>query len=88
MQAWKKRIISFMLPSDLNTCLGWKTARFLCIIQVKKWTSNYNNYAIGSHVMDSMVTIAPRAGRELGYVRVKIDPIKFNEGMLTYGFFA
>ncbi|KAL1364708.1 hypothetical protein HN51_012849 [Arachis hypogaea] len=29
------------------------------------------------------VTIAPRAGRELGYVRVKMDPIKFNEGMLT-----
>ncbi|XLS85633.1 hypothetical protein HN51_035799 [Arachis hypogaea] len=28
------------------------------------------------------VTIAPRAGRELGYVRVKMDPIKFNEGML------
>ncbi|KAK7271934.1 hypothetical protein RJT34_28214 [Clitoria ternatea] len=29
------------------------------------------------------VTIAPRAGRELGYVRVKMDSIKFNEGMLT-----
>ncbi|KAE7999216.1 hypothetical protein FH972_003671 [Carpinus fangiana] len=29
------------------------------------------------------VTIAPRAGRELGYVRMKMDPIKFNEGMLT-----
>ncbi|XLT04991.1 hypothetical protein HN51_043740 [Arachis hypogaea] len=84
MQAWKKRIISFMLPSDLNTCLGWKTdSQSKKRNLVKKWTSNYNNYAIGSHV-----TIAPRAGRELGYVRVKIDPIKFNEGMLTYGFFA
>ncbi|KAE9585889.1 hypothetical protein Lal_00009818 [Lupinus albus] len=29
------------------------------------------------------VTIAPRAGRELGYVRVKMDPVRFNEGMLT-----
>lgn len=29
------------------------------------------------------LTIAPRAGRELGYVRMKMDPIKFNEGMLT-----
>ncbi|KAL5576944.1 hypothetical protein UlMin_018643 [Ulmus minor] len=29
------------------------------------------------------VTIAPRAGRELGYVRMKMDSIKFNEGMLT-----
>ncbi|KAJ1394646.1 P-loop containing nucleoside triphosphate hydrolase [Sesbania bispinosa] len=29
------------------------------------------------------VTISPRAGRELGYVRVKMDSIKFNEGMLT-----
>lgn len=29
------------------------------------------------------VTIAPRAGRELGYVRMKMDPVKFNEGMLT-----
>ncbi|KAM1011276.1 hypothetical protein FF1_046499 [Malus domestica] len=29
------------------------------------------------------VTIAPRAGRELGYVRMKMDPIKFREGMLT-----
>lgn len=34
------------------------------------------------------VTIAPRAGRELGYVRMKMDPIKFNEGMLTYEFFC
>lgn len=32
------------------------------------------------------VTIAPRAGRELGYVRMKMDPIKFKEGMLTYDF--
>lgn len=32
------------------------------------------------------VTIAPRAGRELGYVRMKMDPMKFNEGMLTYVF--
>ncbi|XP_068636413.1 probable inactive ATP-dependent zinc metalloprotease FTSHI 2, chloroplastic [Aristolochia californica] len=29
------------------------------------------------------VTIAPRAGRELGYVRVKMDHIKFQEGMLS-----
>ncbi|RDX70885.1 putative inactive ATP-dependent zinc metalloprotease FTSHI 2, chloroplastic, partial [Mucuna pruriens] len=29
------------------------------------------------------VTIAPRAGRELGYVRVKMDSVKFNGGMLT-----
>ncbi|KHM98725.1 ATP-dependent zinc metalloprotease FtsH [Glycine soja] len=29
------------------------------------------------------VTIAPRAGRELGYVRVKMDSVKFNQGMLT-----
>ncbi|KAJ4953893.1 hypothetical protein NE237_030725 [Protea cynaroides] len=29
------------------------------------------------------VTIAPRAGRELGYVRVKMDHIKFKEGMLS-----
>ncbi|XLR34416.1 hypothetical protein S83_062316, partial [Arachis hypogaea] len=53
MQAWKKRIISFMLPSDLNTCLGWKTdSQSKKRNLVKKWTSNYNNYAIGSHVMD------------------------------------
>ncbi|XWS11971.1 hypothetical protein CRYUN_Cryun37aG0050600 [Craigia yunnanensis] len=30
------------------------------------------------------VTIAPRAGRELGYVRMKMDHIKFKEGMLRY----
>ncbi|KAG9146831.1 hypothetical protein Leryth_005150 [Lithospermum erythrorhizon] len=29
------------------------------------------------------VTIAPRAGRELGYARVKMDHIKFKEGMLS-----
>ncbi|KAK9923441.1 hypothetical protein M0R45_031860 [Rubus argutus] len=29
------------------------------------------------------VTIAPRAGRELGYVRMKMDPINFREGTLT-----
>ncbi|XP_078431886.1 AAA-type ATPase family protein [Wolffia australiana] len=29
------------------------------------------------------VTIAPRAGRELGYVRVKMDHMKFSEGMLS-----
>ncbi|XP_022992097.1 probable inactive ATP-dependent zinc metalloprotease FTSHI 2, chloroplastic isoform X2 [Cucurbita maxima] len=29
------------------------------------------------------VTIAPRAGRELGYVRMKMDAMRFNEGMLT-----
>ncbi|KAL0397040.1 UNVERIFIED_CONTAM: putative inactive ATP-dependent zinc metalloprotease FTSHI 2, chloroplastic [Sesamum calycinum] len=29
------------------------------------------------------VTIAPRAGRELGYVRMKMDHIKFKEGMLS-----
>ncbi|XP_021749587.1 probable inactive ATP-dependent zinc metalloprotease FTSHI 2, chloroplastic [Chenopodium quinoa] len=29
------------------------------------------------------VNIAPRAGRELGYVRSKIDHIKFKEGMLS-----
>ncbi|CAK9310685.1 unnamed protein product [Citrullus colocynthis] len=29
------------------------------------------------------VTIAPRAGRELGYVRMKMNAIKYNEGMLT-----
>nr|CAD1838559.1 unnamed protein product [Ananas comosus var. bracteatus] len=29
------------------------------------------------------VTIAPRAGRELGYVRVKMDHMKFTEGMLS-----
>ncbi|KAJ4893766.1 AAA-type ATPase family protein [Raphanus sativus] len=29
------------------------------------------------------LTINPRAGRELGYVRVKMDHIKFNEGMLS-----
>ncbi|KAK2971145.1 hypothetical protein RJ640_008569 [Escallonia rubra] len=29
------------------------------------------------------VTIAPRAGRDLGYVRVKMDHIKFKEGMLS-----
>lgn len=28
------------------------------------------------------VTIAPRAGRELGYVRLKMDHVKFDEGML------
>lgn len=33
------------------------------------------------------VTIAPRAGRELGYVRMKMDAIKYNEGMLTYDVF-
>lgn len=33
------------------------------------------------------VTIAPRAGRELGYVRMKMDAMRFNEGMLTYGVF-
>ncbi|PKA57814.1 ATP-dependent zinc metalloprotease FtsH [Apostasia shenzhenica] len=29
------------------------------------------------------VTISPRAGRELGYVRVKMDHIKFSNGMLS-----
>lgn len=29
------------------------------------------------------VTIAPRAGRELGYVRMKMDHVKFKEGMLS-----
>jgi len=29
------------------------------------------------------LTINPRAGRELGYVRVKMDHIKFKEGMLS-----
>ncbi|OVA08548.1 Peptidase M41 [Macleaya cordata] len=29
------------------------------------------------------VTISPRAGRELGYVRVKMDHVKFSEGMLS-----
>ncbi|XP_058114716.1 probable inactive ATP-dependent zinc metalloprotease FTSHI 2, chloroplastic isoform X2 [Magnolia sinica] len=29
------------------------------------------------------VTISPRAGRELGYVRVKMDHMKFKEGMLS-----
>ncbi|KAL6996441.1 putative inactive ATP-dependent zinc metalloprotease FTSHI 2, chloroplastic [Sarracenia purpurea var. burkii] len=29
------------------------------------------------------VNIAPRAGRELGYVRVKMDHMKFKEGMLS-----
>ncbi|XP_020597333.1 probable inactive ATP-dependent zinc metalloprotease FTSHI 2, chloroplastic [Phalaenopsis equestris] len=29
------------------------------------------------------VTISPRAGRELGYVRVKMDHIKFSSGMLS-----
>ncbi|RWW19900.1 hypothetical protein GW17_00016013 [Ensete ventricosum] len=31
------------------------------------------------------ITIAPRAGRDLGYVRFKMDPMKF-EGMLRYFF--
>ncbi|KAI0524588.1 hypothetical protein KFK09_003965 [Dendrobium nobile] len=30
------------------------------------------------------VTISPRAGRELGYVRVKMDHLKFSSGMLRY----
>lgn len=29
------------------------------------------------------ITIAPRAGRELGYVRTMLESIKFNDGMLT-----
>ncbi|XP_048492131.1 probable inactive ATP-dependent zinc metalloprotease FTSHI 2, chloroplastic isoform X2 [Beta vulgaris subsp. vulgaris] len=29
------------------------------------------------------LNIAPRAGRELGYVRSKLDPIKYKEGMLS-----
>ncbi|KAK8959486.1 hypothetical protein KSP40_PGU017801 [Platanthera guangdongensis] len=29
------------------------------------------------------VTISPRAGRELGYVRVKMDHVKFSSGMLS-----
>ncbi|XP_010254006.1 PREDICTED: probable inactive ATP-dependent zinc metalloprotease FTSHI 2, chloroplastic [Nelumbo nucifera] len=29
------------------------------------------------------LTISPRAGRELGYVRVKMDHVKFKEGMLS-----
>ncbi|KAE8646538.1 hypothetical protein Csa_016661 [Cucumis sativus] len=29
------------------------------------------------------VTIAPRSGRELGYVRMKMNAMKYNEGMLT-----
>lgn len=36
---------------------------------------------IVSHTVQ--VTIAPRAGRELGYVRMKMDPINFKEGTLT-----
>ncbi|KAI3455471.1 hypothetical protein Pfo_012134 [Paulownia fortunei] len=31
----------------------------------------------------SKVTISPRAGRELGYVRLKMDHMKFKEGMLS-----
>ena len=30
------------------------------------------------------VTIAPRAGRELGYVRMKMNHLKFKEGLLRY----
>nr|XP_016503577.1 PREDICTED: probable inactive ATP-dependent zinc metalloprotease FTSHI 2, chloroplastic [Nicotiana tabacum] len=33
------------------------------------------------------VTIAPRAGRELGYVRMKMDHVKFKEGMLRHDFY-
>ncbi|KAF5202111.1 Atp-dependent zinc metalloprotease ftsh [Thalictrum thalictroides] len=29
------------------------------------------------------VTISPRAGREMGYVRVKMDHVKFNQGLLS-----
>ncbi|XP_045801462.1 probable inactive ATP-dependent zinc metalloprotease FTSHI 2, chloroplastic [Trifolium pratense] len=29
------------------------------------------------------ITIAPRAGRELGYVRAQLDSMNFNDGMLT-----
>ncbi|KAF9615499.1 hypothetical protein IFM89_023881, partial [Coptis chinensis] len=29
------------------------------------------------------ITISPRAGRELGYVRVKMDHVKFKEGLLS-----
>ncbi|GFP87760.1 ATP-dependent zinc metalloprotease ftsh [Phtheirospermum japonicum] len=32
------------------------------------------------------LTISPRAGRELGYVRLKMDHMKFKEGMLRYVF--
>ncbi|KAM3321937.1 hypothetical protein P3S67_003088 [Capsicum chacoense] len=33
--------------------------------------------------MPSQLTIAPRAGRELGYVWMKMDNVKFREGMLS-----
>ncbi|KAL6497002.1 putative inactive ATP-dependent zinc metalloprotease FTSHI 2, chloroplastic [Orobanche gracilis] len=32
------------------------------------------------------ITISPRAGRELGYVRTKIDQVKFEEGMFSRQF--
>lgn len=34
------------------------------------------------------LTVAPRAGRDLGYVRMKMDHVKFKEGMLRHGFYS
>ncbi|KAG2371117.1 inactive ATP-dependent zinc metalloprotease FTSHI 2 [Vigna angularis] len=45
--------------------------------------SRHYSLAIREVDLQSLVTIAPRAGRELGYVRVKMDSVKFNNGMLT-----
>ncbi|WVZ00027.1 hypothetical protein V8G54_026096 [Vigna mungo] len=45
--------------------------------------SRHYSLAIQEVDLQSLVTIAPRAGRELGYVRVKMDSVKFNNGMLT-----
>ncbi|KAI3989610.1 hypothetical protein MKX01_036219, partial [Papaver californicum] len=34
------------------------------------------------------VIISPREGREMGYVRVRIDHLKFSERMLRYGLYV
>lgn len=44
-------------------------------------TMTGNTYNIGL----DQVTISPRAGQELGYVRMKLVHIKFKEGMLRSG---
>lgn len=44
----------------------------------------YKSIVLFSHLLCVQLNIAPRAGRELGYVRSKLDHVKFKEGLLRY----
>ncbi|KAF6164505.1 hypothetical protein GIB67_025331 [Kingdonia uniflora] len=56
-------------------------------LEDSKRNTNHHKQDPLTHKVDedlsAYVTISPRAGRELGYVRVKMDHVKFKEGMLS-----